>query len=62
LQLLFFGRPKAAAAGKLFIVSAGPSEPFEKCRSLFAAGGARTDVKWFASSCNGDRSEQSQRD
>jgi 3-hydroxyisobutyrate dehydrogenase-like beta-hydroxyacid dehydrogenase len=37
-----FGRPDAAAAGKLFIVSAGPSESIEKCRSLFAAMGQQT--------------------
>jgi 3-hydroxyisobutyrate dehydrogenase-like beta-hydroxyacid dehydrogenase len=37
-----FGRPDAAAAGKLFIVSAGPSESIEKCRSLFAAMGQKT--------------------
>ncbi|MGA2730725.1 MAG: NAD-binding protein, partial [Terracidiphilus sp.] len=37
-----FGRPEAAAAGRLFILLAGPSEPIEKCRSLFAAMGQRT--------------------
>jgi 3-hydroxyisobutyrate dehydrogenase-like beta-hydroxyacid dehydrogenase len=37
-----FGLPDAAAAGKLFIVSAGPSEVIEKCRSLFAAMGQKT--------------------
>jgi 3-hydroxyisobutyrate dehydrogenase-like beta-hydroxyacid dehydrogenase len=37
-----FGRPDAAAAGKLFIVLAGPGEPIEKCRSLFAAMGQKT--------------------
>src|ERR1039458_1546903 len=37
-----FGRPDAAATGKLFIVSAGPSESIEKCRSLFAAMGQKT--------------------
>jgi 3-hydroxyisobutyrate dehydrogenase-like beta-hydroxyacid dehydrogenase len=37
-----FGLPDAAAAGKLFIVSAGPSEQIEKCRSLFAAMGQKT--------------------
>jgi len=37
-----FGRPDAAAAGKLFIVSAGPSESIEKCRGLFAAMGQKT--------------------
>jgi len=39
-----FGRPDAAVAGKLFIVSAGPSEPMEKCRSMFAAMGQRTFI------------------
>jgi len=39
-----FGRPEAAAAGKLFIVSAGPSESIEKCRSLFPAIGQKTFV------------------
>jgi len=39
-----FGRPDAAGAGKLFIVSAGPSESIEKCRSLFAAMGQKTFV------------------
>ena len=39
-----FGRPDAAAAGKLFIVSAGPSESIEKCRSLFAAMGQKTFI------------------
>ena len=33
-----FGRPDAAAAGRLFIFSARPSEPIEKCRSLLAMG------------------------
>jgi 3-hydroxyisobutyrate dehydrogenase-like beta-hydroxyacid dehydrogenase len=37
-----FGRPDAAASGKLFIVSAGPSESIETCRSLFAAMGQKT--------------------
>ena len=32
-----FGRPDAAAAGKLFIVSAGPAAQIERCRNLFAA-------------------------
>ncbi|MGA3239888.1 MAG: NAD(P)-dependent oxidoreductase [Bryobacteraceae bacterium] len=36
-----FGRPDAAAAGKLFIVSAGPSESIDKCRSLFGAMGQK---------------------
>jgi 3-hydroxyisobutyrate dehydrogenase-like beta-hydroxyacid dehydrogenase len=39
-----FGRPDAAAAGKLFIVSAGPSESIEKCRGLFAAMGQKTFI------------------
>jgi 3-hydroxyisobutyrate dehydrogenase-like beta-hydroxyacid dehydrogenase len=37
-----FGRPDAAVAGKLFIVSAGLSELIEKCRSLFAVMGQET--------------------
>jgi 3-hydroxyisobutyrate dehydrogenase-like beta-hydroxyacid dehydrogenase len=32
-----FGRPEAAAAAKLFIVSAGPAGQIERCQSLFAA-------------------------
>jgi 3-hydroxyisobutyrate dehydrogenase-like beta-hydroxyacid dehydrogenase len=32
-----FGRPDAAAAGKLFIVTAGPTGHIERCRSLLAA-------------------------
>jgi 3-hydroxyisobutyrate dehydrogenase-like beta-hydroxyacid dehydrogenase len=39
-----FGRPDAAAAGKLFIVTAGPSDSIEKCRSLFAAMGQKTFI------------------
>ena len=37
-----FGRPDAAAAGKLFIVAAGPSAQLERCRSLFDAMGQKT--------------------
>jgi len=37
-----FGRPDAAAAGKLFIVAAGPAEQIERCRSLFDAIGQKT--------------------
>jgi 3-hydroxyisobutyrate dehydrogenase-like beta-hydroxyacid dehydrogenase len=37
-----FGRPDAAAAGKLFVVAAGPSEQLERCRSLFEAIGQKT--------------------
>jgi 3-hydroxyisobutyrate dehydrogenase-like beta-hydroxyacid dehydrogenase len=36
-----FGRPDAAAAAKLFIVSAGPSEKIERCKSLFDAMGQK---------------------
>ena len=36
-----FGRPEAAANGKLFIVSAGPSDQIEKCRPLFSAMGQK---------------------
>ncbi len=39
-----FGRPDAAAAAKLFIVAAGPSEQIEHCRSLFTAMGQRLFV------------------
>jgi 3-hydroxyisobutyrate dehydrogenase-like beta-hydroxyacid dehydrogenase len=42
IAVAVFGRPDAAAAGKLFIVSAGPSESIEKRRSLFAAMGQKT--------------------
>jgi 3-hydroxyisobutyrate dehydrogenase-like beta-hydroxyacid dehydrogenase len=37
-----FGRPEAAAAGKLFIVAGGPSETIAQCEPLFAAMGQRT--------------------
>jgi 3-hydroxyisobutyrate dehydrogenase-like beta-hydroxyacid dehydrogenase len=37
-----FGRPDAAAAAKLFIVTAGPGEQIERCRSLFDAIGQKT--------------------
>jgi 3-hydroxyisobutyrate dehydrogenase-like beta-hydroxyacid dehydrogenase len=37
-----FGRPDAAAAAKLFIVTAGPAEQIERCRSLFDAIGQKT--------------------
>src|SRR2546425_6101629 len=39
-----FGRPDAAAAAKLFIVAAGPSEPIERCRPLFDAIGQKTFI------------------
>jgi 3-hydroxyisobutyrate dehydrogenase-like beta-hydroxyacid dehydrogenase len=39
-----FGRPEAAAAAKLFIVVAGPTEAIEKCRPLFEAMGQKTFV------------------
>jgi 3-hydroxyisobutyrate dehydrogenase-like beta-hydroxyacid dehydrogenase len=39
-----FGRPDAAAAAKLFIVVAGPSEQIERCRPLFEAIGQRTFI------------------
>lgn len=39
-----FGRPDAAAAGKLFIVAAGPSERIERCRPLFDAIGQKTFI------------------
>ena len=37
-----FGRPDAAAAAKLFIVTAGPAEQIERCRPLFDAIGQKT--------------------
>jgi len=37
-----FGRPDAAAAGKLFIVAAGPSAALETCQPIFDALGQRT--------------------
>ena len=37
-----FGRPDVAAAGKLFIVAAGPSEQIERCQLLFDAIGQKT--------------------
>ena len=37
-----FGRPDAATAGKLFIVTAGPAEWIERCRPLFEATGQKT--------------------
>ena len=39
-----FGRPDAAAAAKLFIVTAGASEAIERCRPLFDALGQKTFV------------------
>src|ERR1035437_8949048 len=39
-----FGRPEAAAAGKLFIVAAGAPESMEYCRPLFDALGQKTFV------------------
>jgi 3-hydroxyisobutyrate dehydrogenase-like beta-hydroxyacid dehydrogenase len=39
-----FGRPDAAAAAKLFIVAAGPSEQLERCRPLFDAMGQKTFI------------------
>lgn len=37
-----FGRPEAAAAGKLFIVASGPTDQIERCRPLFDAMGQKT--------------------
>jgi 3-hydroxyisobutyrate dehydrogenase-like beta-hydroxyacid dehydrogenase len=37
-----FGRPDAAAAAKLFIIAAGPTEQIERCRPLFEAIGQKT--------------------
>lgn len=39
-----FGRPEAAAGGKLFVVAAGASAQIERCRPLFEAIGQRTFV------------------
>ena len=39
-----FGRPEAAAAAKLFVVAAGPSDQIERCRVLFDAIGQKTFV------------------
>jgi 3-hydroxyisobutyrate dehydrogenase-like beta-hydroxyacid dehydrogenase len=39
-----FGRPDAAAAGKLFIVAAGEPEPIARCQPVFDAMGQRTFV------------------
>ncbi|MFZ1428155.1 MAG: NAD(P)-dependent oxidoreductase [Geminicoccaceae bacterium] len=37
-----FGRPEAAAAAKLFVVAAGPSDSIDGCLPLFEAMGQRT--------------------
>ena len=37
-----FGRPEAAAAGKLFVVSAGPQQAVDTCQPLFDVMGQRT--------------------
>jgi 3-hydroxyisobutyrate dehydrogenase-like beta-hydroxyacid dehydrogenase len=37
-----FGRPEAAAAGKLFIVAAGPEAALARCRPVFDAMGQKT--------------------
>ena len=37
-----FGRPDAAAAAKLFLVAAGPTEQIERCRPLFDVIGQKT--------------------
>ena len=39
-----FGRPEAAAAGKLFIIAAGAPEAVDACRPLFEAMGQKTFV------------------
>jgi 3-hydroxyisobutyrate dehydrogenase-like beta-hydroxyacid dehydrogenase len=39
-----FGRPEAAAAGKLFIVAAGSVQQVERCQALFDAMGQKTFV------------------
>ena len=37
-----FGRPDVAAAGKLFVVAAGPAEQIKRCQPLFDAIGQKT--------------------
>jgi 3-hydroxyisobutyrate dehydrogenase-like beta-hydroxyacid dehydrogenase len=37
-----FGRPEAAATGKLYIVAAGPAVQIQRCQSLFEAMGQKT--------------------
>jgi 3-hydroxyisobutyrate dehydrogenase-like beta-hydroxyacid dehydrogenase len=39
-----FGRPDAAAAGKLFVVASGPEKSIERCRPLFDVIGQKTFV------------------
>lgn len=39
-----FGRPDVAAAAKLFIIAAGPTEAIKKCKPIFDAVGQRTFV------------------
>jgi 3-hydroxyisobutyrate dehydrogenase-like beta-hydroxyacid dehydrogenase len=39
-----FGRPDAAAAGKLFIVAGGAADQIERCQPLFTAIGQKTFV------------------
>lgn len=39
-----FGRPDAAATGKLFVVAGGPADQIERCRPLFDAVGQKTFV------------------
>jgi len=37
-----FGRPEAAAAGKLFVVAAGPNDQVQRCEPIFDALGQKT--------------------
>ena len=39
-----FGRPEAAATGKLFVVAGGPAGQIERCRPLFDAIGQNTFI------------------
>src|SRR5207302_10589 len=39
-----FGRPDVAAAGKLFVVAAGPADQVDRCKPLFAVLGQQTFV------------------
>ena len=39
-----FGRPEAAAGGKLWIITAGPGDVIERCRPVFAAIGQGVEI------------------
>jgi 3-hydroxyisobutyrate dehydrogenase-like beta-hydroxyacid dehydrogenase len=42
LAATVFGRPEAAAAGKLFVVAAGPADQVGRCQPIFDALGQKT--------------------